>query len=133
VGGRVGYRLAGWFFVRVDAGLVGHHATTQEGKKLSLVTPDAALMLGAQARGEKLTADFAVGAGWRWFSGSATSDRPGVAGDSIDEGAPDLRIAVGAHRALNGGHRLDGELSLAKVILAESVITLSLVYTWGPD
>ncbi len=131
VGGRAGYGFARWLFVRLDGGFATHRATTRDGHKLNLVTPDVALMLGAQRRG-KLTADIALGAGWRWFSGSATSNRPGISNDSVSKSAPDLRLSFGMHRSLNGGHRLGGELSLVKVLIAEHIITFSLVYTWGP-
>jgi hypothetical protein len=131
VGGRVGYRGWGWAFVRLDAGVAVHRATTRDDRQLSLVSPDVGFMLGAQTRTDKVNLDVAVGAGWRRFTGSATPDRFTGYDQQIEKDALDLRIAFGVHRALAGGHRLGGELALAKVMIAEHLFTLSLVYTWA--
>jgi len=133
VGGRVGYRSAGWFFVRADAGLAVHPVNAGDYIELTLVSPDLAFMLGVQARGEKLTVEIALGAGWRRYSGSVTSDRYPGANHEINHSARDLRSSLGVHRTLAGGHSLGAELSLVKVMIAENIATLSLVYTWaGP-
>ena len=130
VGGRLGYSI-GWFFVRADAGVAVHRVNAGDDMQLRLVSPDLALMLGAQARHEKLTVDFALGAGKRWFSGSAISSRPNSSDWEIDKSAPDLRISFGVHRTLAGGHRLGADFSLAKVMIAQNVVMLSLVYSWA--
>jgi len=131
IGGRVGYRFTGPFFVRLDAGLAAHYATTGDGRDLTLWSPDVGLMLGAQARWEKVAADFALGGGWRRFSGSVPSNLAGVPSYDIATSAPDLRASVVVHRALAGGHRLGVDLSVSKVMIEQHVVTLSAVYMWG--
>ncbi len=130
VGGRLGYQTGGWFFARLDAGVAAYRGTAGDDYELSVVSPDVALLLGARVQREKLAVEVAAGAGWRRFSGSATSDGPGTFDHTIGESTFDLRVAFGAHHTLGGGHRLGGELGLAKVLIAENVITFSFVYTW---
>jgi hypothetical protein len=99
VGGRIGYAVRGWAFVRLDGGVAAYQATTKDDRRLRLVSPDVGFMLGAQT-GDKLTVGVAVGAGWRRFSGSATASRFGSPEQHINTSALDLRIGFGAHRAL---------------------------------
>ena len=131
VGGRLGYRLTGWLFARLDAGVALHHVNPSGDLQLRLVSPDLAFMVGAQAGSERLKVDFAVGGGRRWFSGSVTSNQLSSENRDIDVSAYDVRLSLGVHRILDGGHRLGADLTLAKVMIAENVVMLSLVYTWS--
>jgi hypothetical protein len=128
VGARVGYTFSWPLRVSVDLGAAAYQVVGQDHLRLRLLSPDAAAMLAGQLRFAAVTVDLGVGAGWRYFSGTAhhTIDP----NRSVGTDAADLRATIGLWARAGARHSLGGELTVAKVILDQLVTTLSFVIAW---
>ncbi len=123
---------AGWTFgelrLGLDLGLSLYQVVDQPGLELRLLSPDAAGTVGGRLRWPALTLDFAVGAGWRYFSGTARGPRG--YGRDVSTHAPDLRAGVGLHVPTAAGHSVGVELTVSKVMIEQTVAGLSFVIGW---
>jgi hypothetical protein len=131
LGGQVGYAFGSPFMVRADLGLGLYQVAGQDHLRLRVLSPDAAAYVGAQLRRRTFTLEVAAGAGWRHFVGTAREIGAGApATREVSTGAADLRLAVGLRVPLGARSTLGGELAVARVILDQTVATLSLTLGW---
>ena len=124
VGGRFGYEFVGPLRIGVDLGVALYQVP---GLELRVFSPDAGATVTGQLRLSVVTVELGAGAGWRHFSGTAhlgTSDR------AVSKGAVDLRATIGVHARAGSRHSLGAELTIAKVLIEQTVATLSFVIGW---